>query len=135
MAPWTRCGTKHSIPGAPGFPLMGSVAPRESVPFGCNLVFKCCDEAVATRAELRSPYHHGPLQLDLLEQLGKLLKGLSCKEKKRLVNGAGIWHWSMGHNAGCPNLAALPALTSKGLPKNREEVAPLGRNRVRQGHR
>ena len=63
-----------------------------------------------------------------MEQLCKLLKGLGCKEKERLVSGAGMWHRSMGHMPGYPNLAAPPALLSKGLPKNGEEVAPFGRN-------
>lgn len=124
MAPWTRRSTKRNIPSGPSFPPAGSFTPRYMVLFGHNLAFKLCNEAVITRAQFRSPYHHGPLQLYLMEQLCKLLKGLSCKAKKRLVSGARTWHWSMGYLS----LAAAPASPSKGLPKNREEVAPLGKN-------
>lgn len=98
------------------------------VPLGRDLAFKHCDEVVITRAQFGSSYHHRPLQLYLVEQLCKLLKGLGCKEKKRLVSGAGMWHWSTGHTLGYPNVAATPASLSKGLPKNREEVVPFGRN-------
>lgn len=45
-----------------------------------------------------------------------------------------MWHRSEGHTSGHPSVAALPAWLSKGWQKNREEVAPFGRNCMRQCH-